>query len=177
MVLSGDAETLKEVQQHARGETQWPILKSPHPEFDIDEKRIFELLELGGDLDFVVGPEARARHDLFAQLTLELLQHVNNAVWFYRATDPGKGLGSDKILRKRKQQPNWVCEAASFPPLSKDSAPMYWKIIAKLFEQRWPELSKNTELLKLTGEKGSEARIKSKLKERIRQKLTSLAPK
>jgi hypothetical protein len=178
MVLSGDTKTLKKVQQHARWETQWPILKSPHSEFDTNEKPIFELLQLGADLDFLLASEARAKlHDSVAKLTLSLLEEVKEEVWFRRATDPSKGLGSDKILRRRERQPKWIDEAACLPPLSKDSAPKYWKIITKLLEQRWPELSKDPELLKFVGEKGSKGRIKSKLKERVRQKLMSLAPK
>jgi hypothetical protein len=175
IVLSGEEETLKEVQHHARWETQWPILKSPHLEFDTKEKGVFELLQLGANLDFLLGSEARAKHDPLAQLTLALLADVKKEVWFYRATDPSKGLGSDEILEKRERQPRWVREVASFPALSKETAPMWWKVVKKLFDSTWPELSKNPELLKLGGKKGP--RIKSKLKERVRQKLMSLAPK
>jgi hypothetical protein len=178
IAVSGDAEILKELRQHARWEKRWPIMKSPHPEFDADEKRIFGLLQLGADLDFLLGSEARAKHHgPLAELTLDLLAEVNKEVWFHRATDPGKVLGSDQMQKRREQQPQWTSEAAKLPKLCKDSGPMWWKFIAQLFEQRWPELSKNPELLKLGGKKESAGRFKNKLKERVRQKLMSLAPK
>ena len=178
ITVSEDPKILKELRPHARWETRWPIMKSPHPEFDADEKRIFVLLQLGADLDFLLGSEARAKHhDPVAKLTRALLAEVQKEVWFHRVTDPGKVLGSDEMLRRREQQPQWISEAAKLPELSKDSVPMWWMFIAKLFEQRWPELSKSPELLKLGGKKESTGRIKSKLKERVRQKLMSFAPK
>jgi len=173
---SNDQELIKVLRYFARFRSNWPVMKSPHPKFDCDRKEmteIFRNIELGENLPFLLGKEARSKHDKLAEIVIDLISKVGVIARLYEIYNDRDWL----FVGKRQRLPSWAKGAVELPPLTKETADLWWKYVRLLFDKKFPNPSEDPTFKTIVRKKGSPGVINSAVRDQVRQKIHSLARK
>ncbi|HKB89435.1 MAG TPA: hypothetical protein VKC60_02835 [Opitutaceae bacterium] len=151
-------------------------MRSPHPSFDLSDKetaQILQNIQLGENLPFLLGKEARTKHDKFTEIVIDLISQVQSVARTYQVYNDPKCL----FVGKRKRLPRWAKGAARLRPLRKESADLWWPYVRILFHKKFPNPNEDPTLRAIVKKKGSPGVINSAIRDQVRQKIRSLARK